>query len=172
MLSLDARIRKQQSILICSGLGVILFGVWSAIRFALMVYLKDSLLWDAIESASGEGLVSDDALLLIIIISAAVVFSFDLLIRLYIGRAAIREGRGNSSESVKYIVMAMLYAALVFSSDTYAVIGYITKGGMVREYLDILIDFTVNIATVEIAVSAIRVRMLCRQKLKVKKEVY
>ncbi len=160
MHSLEARIRKQQSNLICSGLGMILFGAWSIVRFILMVFFKDGFIYDALNSIEAVQNIPRDLMFNIIIAIVLFFLFIDFFIRIYVGRVAIGVGRGRYRKHIAYIIIAIIYAAVILSSDINALIGHINTGGEMREYVEILIDMTVNIATVEIIIAAIRLRIL------------
>ena len=94
------QLRKYQEILMITGAGVLLFSVWSFIRFfiAYAFYPEDLMDYYQIDASDIEG----KRYLLIVTCTALVI---DLLFHWYIGRRAIAEGRGRKS-GVLYLFMA------------------------------------------------------------------
>lgn len=88
--SIDAKIRKQRSILLSSGLGVILFGIWSIVKFILMRYMDISQFERLIGTIEELPPKTYETFMFIFIL---VFLIFDLGARLYIGKSAISEGR-------------------------------------------------------------------------------
>ena len=165
MPSLEARIRKQQSILICSGIGVILFGVWSIIRFILMQFMNRNDLFGLFEEyiiedispAEFEAIVFGVTIFLLII---------DLLLRSYYGLSAIADGYGKYRGRGIYICVAAILALIFIGFDIVTIVESIRSGLDFDDIINVLIDITVNVATCEIVVAAIRLRLLLKQQTK------
>lgn len=155
MQSLEAKIRKQQSVLICSGLGMILFGIWSIIRFLLMKYIDAS--WFEELLGTFDELPQADYQKIVVMI-VLVILLLDLAIRLYVGLSAIREGSGFYRKHVTYIVIAFLYALFNIWADMSQMGTFFSEDIPFGIVTNVITDLTIQIATVEIIVSAIRVR--------------
>lgn len=155
---MEAKIRKNQSHLICSGAAVIAFGLWSIIRISLMRFMDPVSLeefWKIPDELSREKyyfLVFTILLVLLVI---------DLLLRLYIGLSAIREGKGKRKRIV-YVIVAFLYGLVSVVSDPEYFIetagSEITLTGVAMT----VVDLTSCIALFEITVSSIRLRRLLK----------
>ena len=108
-----AKLYKHQTTLICSGLAVIAFGLWSIVRVSLLFYLQRSRILQLIMEGELELLTgqSTDTITAILFGVAIGFLILDLLFRLYIGLSAIREGNGKRRR-LAYVVLAIVY--LVF----------------------------------------------------------
>ena len=90
------------------------------------------------------------------------VLLFDLLIRLYIGTSAIREGFGKYKKRITYIIFAIIIFTVSVGADIVSLIP-VFNGDIDLEFVfGILIDISLHIATFEIIVAAIRVRKLTK----------
>lgn len=157
MHTIEAQIRKQQNILICSGIGMILFGIWSIIRLVLMRYINESQFISFFRTVEGIPESTYEQLVFIIVL---VLLSIDLIVRFYIGRSAINESRGIYKKHVTYIVIAALYAFSNILGDLSQIPAFVSKSITLYEFMDDIIDITINIATIEIVIAAIKVRKL------------
>lgn len=106
---MEKRIRKTQGNLISAGIGVILFGFWSAIR-SVMYYMGGNA--DLQQGSNDPTAVSSSSTGAMIanIFFIVIVTGLDLLLRVYIGRSAINEGKYGKHKS-KYIFFALVLVA-------------------------------------------------------------
>lgn len=106
---MDAKIRRYQDNLMYSGVAVFVFGVWSLVKTLLALYLNSKSLIarmnlpPEIIAEVGEPMIRR-----LLVIIAAVLFSFDLALRAWIGFSAIREGQGKKVRGF-YLVFAVIY---------------------------------------------------------------
>ena len=90
--SLERLLRRKQNMLVNSGGGVILLGLWSIIKGLLTVYLQfDDIVEPQMLTELGENAVF---LKPIMIVMSFIGLGFVLLLRLFVGLNAYREGRG------------------------------------------------------------------------------
>ncbi|MDO4187694.1 MAG: hypothetical protein Q4D29_01775 [Lachnospiraceae bacterium] len=166
MHSLEARIRKQQGILTCSGVGVILFGMWSIARFVLTWFMNPAYLSDVLNAVDMDTIpITLEQYKIITFVIIMFFLIVDLCVRLYVGLAAINEGKGLYRAHITYIIVAIMLAAINYSADVYHMISAFNAEIEFKYLLDDVVDMTVHIATVEIFISAIRVRMLEKSRL-------
>ena len=151
---MDAKARKTEVNLNTLGAGVILFGAWIFIKFALsmLIYSNEigELLTDSMMIAAN-----------IIIWSTAVI---DFIMRLYIGISARSESRGKR-KSCFYIVLA----GIIVFFELFAVIGEIVLVFFINESLfsyivTLIIDITSLVIMTELMISAIRIRVMRRKE--------
>ena len=105
---MEVQKRKLEINLITIGTGVILFGVWTLVKFAVNFVLFGNELDEILDQ--NEMVIAD-----IIICAVAVI---DFLLRLYIGLSAKKEGNGkrtNSAYLVLTVVFTVLYALSVIA---------------------------------------------------------
>lgn len=172
------RLRKYQNRLTVSGTAVIAFGVWGIIRAALF-FLTQSVdiikalgIEHEVKKLEGE-LPGVD----IRFISSGIFLGFvflimalDVLLRYYIGRSAILEGRGLKKKSIVYIVIAVIMIIILiigFIPDSAIGIQVDASGSynIINTALTTrLLDLSSLLALLETVISAIRVRQL-RDKL-------
>lgn len=161
MNSPEAKIRKQQSILISSGTAVILFGVWSIVRIVLLRFIDTTHYISYFELDNIPDILDISAAQYanIFMVFLVILLFIDLIIRTYIGFSAIKEGQGKYKKHITYIVVAGICAFMSICSDISSVISFI-KGDVTFEwFLSVIIDISIHIATIEIVISAIKLRI-------------
>ena len=155
---MEAEIRKHQDTLRCSGYAVILFGAWSIIRM-VMLRIIDPLKLDSMLTAAG--MESDVDLETIAFVSLLVLLAFDLLFRLYVGRSAIKEGRGEE-KGLFYVILAAGYAGVSVWSDLFYLAGCLFGDNSLKMVGMVIIDLSTCGAMIEIVISSLRLRKLRR----------
>lgn len=163
MKSVETKIRKYQSILICSGIGVILFGVWSIVRLVLMVYMDEAHLLNLIGASDMMTIRNDidvETIKKVAISFSFAFLTFDLIARIYIGMSAIKEGRGQYKKRITYIVIAVICALISVSADVNEVVAFFRGKEEFESFLSAAIDISIHVASIEIIVAAIKVRAL------------
>jgi hypothetical protein len=114
---MDKEIRRRQSILATTGQGVIAFGLWEVIKINLYYLLGRGYVFDAMgmtgtEFEAGFALIFSWLFLMIFGVT-------NLLIKIYIGRAAIFEANNYHKDNIFYclaIIMTIINALTLFSS--------------------------------------------------------
>ena len=157
--ALHTQLRKNQDTLKIVGLGVMAFGAWSIVRAILYTTLQ----WNSIIENMVEQELSAKTAGIMYIIVSVMIMAVEIAIRLYIGRSAIAEGKGERKRP-GYIVVAFLIAlmnlGLMFSF-------FMLLGARTEISLDALVtmfvELTSTVILLEMCQSAIRVRKLRRQ---------
>ncbi|MBQ6401142.1 MAG: hypothetical protein IJI20_02510 [Firmicutes bacterium] len=188
------KLRKYESILVISGFGVIAFGLWSIIRAAIYYFLNPLDVLDYIEEADlveimalgQEGGVEyiTDNLDAIITGFIFLVLGIDLLLRVYVGLSARRDGR-RRKKTVLYIIIAWFMAISMLGSVYSTVDDFFrpiieainsnpgeayeetSASGDQAASVSIIVDITSMLVLVEVAFCGIMVRRL-RKKLGIK----
>lgn len=115
---MPAEIRRHQTNLICSGLAVIAFGVWSIVRAAMTLWLN----WaEVVEMAAAIVDVDDvpvslDFIVVLAYLLVCIPLLLDLGFRLYAGLSAYAEGSG-MRKRITYVVLSILYLVIVLGID-------------------------------------------------------
>lgn len=157
MSSPEAKMRKQQSILMCSGLAVILFGAWEIVRTMLMRYMDATHFMDYLDVV---GITSDVLSFNAIMIIIVIVMILNLLMRSYIGVNAIKEGQGLKTKGIAYILLALIELVAATMADIHDLNTYINVNFQPEYILTTIIDISIHIATLEIIISAIKLRTI------------
>lgn len=152
---MDAKLRKHRYKLMYSGYAVIAFGVWSIIRMFLMKYLDPLGLTDMIGGP-------DDGYEELAFILMIVGLLIDLLFRLYVGRSAIREGRGRCRR-ITYVVFAILYTVIYVWSDGIYLARTFREGFSANVLATAIVDLSTCVAMAEIIVSSLSIRRLGKE---------
>ena len=107
----NKKIRRLQSLLYTSGVGTILFSLWSGIKGAGVLYgtFKSGF-------TDGNKIITDKRMIAAIVIFFILIFGGSILMYIYIGRKAILTALGEKTSN-KYIVLSILI--LVLSVITY-----------------------------------------------------
>lgn len=166
-------IRKSQNTLIVVGSGIILFGIWSEIKFLSMLFLlREETVAGVMRLAGPVEGISDRAAFLIIAVVSIVIMSFILSFRIYVGLAAIAEGRGKR-RGYLYIFIAVL---MIISSALYFVVGATSAeaaeqlGAFTRSqsFSTLIIDATSMIMLIQMVISSIKIKRLTGKGIKAK----
>lgn len=154
---MDAAIRKNQNILVSSGMAVMLFGLWSIIRFFLLILI------DPMELQNILGDKIDDSLAEIVFFGIiGFVMLIDMLIRIYVGMAAIRLGRGGIWKR-RFPIITALYAYITIHS---LIVSFITANDakeIVNSVISAVIDLTVVVALILILISTYKLKKIQAQ---------
>ena len=156
IITMEAKIRKHQDILKCSGYAVIAFGVWSIIRMFLLKILDPLGIEEMVEIQSEE---SREFLVAVYFIMVVVLLCVDLLFRVYVGLSAVHEGQGKTVKPV-YIVLTALYAAVSVWSDLSYFFHLNTGSFSLNMLASTIIDLTSCVAMSEIVCSSLSMRRI------------
>ena len=106
---MDAAYRKQQTNLLFSGMAVIAFGLWSAVKLITFMTMNPEQVMEMLNYEEIPGINFKLVLILIIVI---IVF-FSLLLHFYIGVSAIRDAREKKKRRLPYIIVSAFYIVLL-----------------------------------------------------------
>ena len=148
----EIKMRRYQNLLTVSGLGVIIFGLWTVLKTILLLFLQEDMVDDL-----------PDGLFYRVLFFTLIggVLLIDFLIRLFVGLSARAEGFGKK-KGYGYIVVAILIA---IASLVSLVLIFFDMGD--RSILELIVSFIVEatsmIATVELLVAAFTVKKLKKE---------
>ena len=148
----EIKMRRYQNLLTVSGLGVIIFGLWTVLKTILLLFLQEDMVDDL-----------PDGLFYRVLFFTLIggVLLIDFLIRLFVGLSARAEGFGKK-KGYGYIVVAILIA--IASLVSLVLIFFDTAD---RSILELIVSFIVEatsmIATVELLVAAFTVKKLKKE---------
>ena len=148
----EIKMRRYQNLLTVSGLGVIIFGLWTVLKTILLLFLQEAMVDDL-----------PDGLFYRVLFFTLIggVLLIDFLIRLFVGLSARAEGLGKT-KGYGYIVVAILIA--IASLVSLVLIFFDTAD---RSILELIVSFIVEatsmIATVELLVAAFTVKKLKKE---------
>ena len=135
---LQSKLKKYESILVISGLGVIAFGLWSIIRAGIYYFLYPLEITDYLEQADIDEMMDagreaginldTDIMATGLTVLLFVVMAIDLLLRVYVGLSARAYGRGRRRRGF-YIVIVWIMVIFML----------ITIGSTVDEYAESII---------------------------------
>lgn len=157
--ALQIQLRKNQDTLKIVGLGVMAFGAWSIIRTILYITSQ----WSSIVEEITVPEVSETIMKTMYFIMTAVVLAVEIAIRLYIGRSAVAEGKGER-KGPGYIVVAFLITLIGLAlTFTAIVVPGIRIELNLEALMSLFVEITSAVITLEMCWSAVRVRKLLRQ---------
>ncbi len=157
---MEKELRRNQISLVTFGTGVILLGVWSVLKSVLYVLAGPPL-------NLGEEI--DPTVILITKIVSFIFIGFlitaDILLRVYIGRAARAEGQGRKQKN-RYLYLAGFVIAFNFAGLVFSVYYAVTAGLGDLSRLDFaascLVEVTSTILLFRLILAAKRVKKLRR----------
>ena len=157
--ALQIQLRKNQDTLKIVGLGVIAFGAWSIVKSILYTTAQ----WSSIKEEIVVPEANETIAKMVYIFMIAVTMVVEIAVRLYIGRSAIAEGKGERRRP-GYVVVAFLITGvgLTLTVTAFAVPGIRVE--LNPELLvSLFVEITSAVVTFEMCWSAVRVRRLRRQ---------
>ena len=147
------KLRRYQTNLNISGLGVIAFGGWGLLKVILLLLMDPKAIREAAGMEMGEtvNIGTFTAVLLLFVL-------FDFAFRFYIGFSARREAKGKK-KNIIYLVIAFL---LLIASVISIIIGLvqISFDTIFDTIVVMVVEITSALATLELVISAIQVRKL------------
>lgn len=162
--------RHQQYILFYSGIAILAFGLWAAVKLVLNLTVHP-FPWN---DAKGLAQYTDNDKLLIALLTYGIIALFlmlTLLNRAYICRCAMQEAVGKKSHYL-YLLLTIFLFLINFLSAYSAMLKYMTGDYSSNQYLiseqgitTTFIEFTGELSLVLTVISAIRLKWL-RRKLK------
>ena len=148
----EIKMRRYQNLLTVSGLGVIIFGLWTVLKTILLLFLQEDMLDDL-----------PDGLFYRVLFFTLVggVLLIDFLIRLFVGLSARAEGFGKK-KGYGYIVVAILIAIASLASLV-LIFFDIADRSILELIVSFIVEATSMIATVELLVAAFTVKKLKKE---------
>ena len=164
---MEAKLRRQQSILFISGIAFIALGAWSIVK-TFMVFLIDpsELVQHILERVDSAELHSTDPVNFFIAI--LIMLTIELVLRVFVGLSAISESRGKNR--IGYVVIALFLTAGNIMSTARLVIEFGDPTTLLDNIVPGIIDLTTMVAIADMSIAAIRVKLL-RRKIRRLKEV-
>ncbi len=148
----ERKMRRYQNLLTVSGLGVIIFGLWSVFKTILLLFMKEETFGD----------IPDETYIRVIFFAIlGGILLFDVLLRLYVGLSARAEGFGKK-KGYAYVVVAVLMAFASLAS--LVLIFFDTNEQSIWELVvSVIVEATSLIVTIELLVGAFTVKKLKKE---------
>ena len=148
----EVKMRRYQNLLTVSGLGMIVFALWSVLKTILLFCFNEKLLAE----------VPDDTLFRVILFSiVGFIWLLDFLMRLFVGLSARAEGFGKKKGNA-YIVVAVLIA--LGSLASLVMIFFDTSVQSIIELIvSAIVEATSLIVVIELLVAAYTVKKLKKE---------
>ena len=148
----EIKMRRYQNLLTVSGLGVIVFGLWSVLKTILLLFFRKELLAD----------VPDDTLVRVILFSIiGLILLVDFLLRLFVGLSARDEGYGKK-KGYAYIVFAIVIA--LGSLASLVMVFFDSNVKSITELIvSVIVEATSLIVVIELLVAAFTVKKLKKE---------
>ena len=148
----ERKMRRYQNLLTVSGLGVIIFGLWSVLKTILLLFMKEGILSE----------IPDDTFVRVMFfVILGGILLIDVLIRLYVGLSARAEGFGKK-KGYGYVVIAILMA--LASLTSLVLIFFDTNEQSLWELIvSVIVEATSLVVTIELLVAAFTVKKLKKE---------
>ena len=153
---MDTQTRKLQSALVSSGKGAIILSLWSLIKMVLLYLFDAKDIDNMFEAAS-----VDMRFKSIVAVMMFILLFIDFLFRLYVGRSAIKEGRGKRKGYFYLVCCVIIICSSVFSiyyvftEDAYSI-------SVLDTVVSAVIELTALITYLDITVSSIKLKKIRR----------
>lgn len=148
----ERKMRRYQNLLTVSGLGVIIFGLWSVLKTILLLFMKEGILSE----------IPDDTFVRVMFfLILGGILLVDVLIRLYVGLSARAEGFGKK-KGYGYVIIAILMA--LASLTSLVLIFFDTNEQSIWELIvSVIVEATSLVVTIELLVAAFTVKKLKKE---------
>lgn len=158
---MDAAYRKYQTNLLFSGLAIMAFGLWSAIK--LIVYL--TLYPEQITAILHVEGLDEFMLRIVTIIAFGTIIFFSLVMHFFIGSSAVRDARRKTKLRIPYIIVSVFYALSLFMSSAHALPRLNAEDGSEEMFTTFIIDATSILALVIIIVSSHKLNKIRKKQV-------
>ena len=147
------RYRRESSTLVVLGTGVMVFGIWSIIKLIGTFAFRIPLFTESEEEDLGSvGMI-------FAVIIAVIIVSVDVLLRIFVGIRARREGEGKKKAGKAYLVFLVL---MIIVSVLSVVVEIDTVLSAERDFFDsyanLIMELTSLVVSFEVFMAAIYVR--------------
>lgn len=156
----EVKLRRFENLLVLSGSGVIIFGLWSCVKAVLGMIFKTD---DIVEAFGGDVFVR--FLVIFIYIVIGIFLLIDLGLRVFIGLSARREGLGKKKSFVYVIFAILLTIASSYSTVDTIISEFQSTETLLEMLVTVFVEITSLIVMIEMIVSAFVVKKL-RKELK------
>ena len=148
----ERKMRRYRNLLTVSGLGVIIFGLWSVLKTILLLFMKEGILSE----------IPDDTFVRVMFfLILGGILLVDVLIRLYVGLSARAEGFGKK-KGYAYVVIAILMA--LASLTSLVLIFFDSNEQSIWELIvSVIVEATSLVVTIELLVAAFTVKKLKKE---------
>ena len=156
---MEKELRRNQIALVTLGNGIILFSAWSVVRTILVLFAGPPIDLSAVEIEPEQMPLFMAAVFLILLL----MMRPDFLLRLYVGRAARREGMGGKQKST-YLAFAglilLVSLSLSVASLVFAFKSSLADQSQLEFIVSFLVDLTSSVILAELLITVRRVRIL------------
>ncbi|MCR5034747.1 MAG: hypothetical protein K6B42_04930 [Clostridia bacterium] len=159
---MDSAYRKYQTNLLFSGLAIMAFGLWSAVKLIVYLTLHPELITNyvAIEA------VDFSVVKVVFYAIFGLLILFSLLLHFFIGSSAVRDARRKTKLRTPYLIVSVLYGLSLFMSSAHALPILNAEGGSEKMFTTFIIDATSILALVIIIVSSHKLNKIRKMQLK------
>lgn len=175
---MEIELRKHQNNLIIVGTGIIILGFWSVAKSIMMFTIDNTSLEKIVkqvvmdsgtDSEMASNLTASDLMLIVTIITMVVTI-LELFVRVYIGKSAIAEGRGQKKGNL-YVALAILLAlmdGIILVLNVYSILNTEeaslgTAMNVANDIVTIIVDLTCLITTLVMIHSVIKLRKIAKE---------
>ncbi len=153
--------------MIICGWGVLILGIWSVLRFILLISMEYQLFVETtILPFLDESTQNEKTLITVITIAIVLLFSFiDVMIRFIIAHGAVSEGRGKPKKGF-YVIVMLIYVLFCAFNIYSAVRGYYAEEDYLLEekVAGLLMTVTDFVIVTDLFVATVSVRHTMRRE--------
>ena len=151
------KFRRDSNTLVILGIGVIMFAFWSIIKLLMQLLLNIKIFPEDLEKEYGPFIILISMVVLVIIMAV------DVLIRLFVGLRACRDGRGVKVSKAYLIFNVLLIMGSLVS--VFFVLQSIesAEGDFIDNYIGLLMELSSLFVSVEVLLAGISVRRYRRR---------
>ncbi|MBQ5331038.1 MAG: hypothetical protein J6F31_07295 [Oscillospiraceae bacterium] len=169
MEDLEVSLRRRSDTLYVSGSAMIIFGLWSVIRFTLSLTTHDAVVTEQLEQNYDPAAIADKQVyyFLVYVLSYGLL-GMDMLLRLLVGLGARREGKGRKS-GMGYAVLSVFMLLWEFWQLLLVILNIFEGRAYVMDVvITPVVQFSCLLCAAELSWNAVKVKLI---KRRLKKEV-
>ena len=158
---MDAAYRKYQTNLLFSGLAIMAFGLWSAVKLIVYLTLHPEVITNIV---AVEALDHSTRRVFFFVFFGFFVF-VSLMLHFFIGSSAVRDARRKTRLRIPYITVSVIYAFLLITNGVHIFPTLAAEEGGGHLFTTIVIDATSLLALAIIVVSSHKLNKIRKKQV-------
>ncbi|WP_029321628.1 hypothetical protein [Butyrivibrio sp. AE3004] len=155
-----AQIRKYYNNLEINGLGVIVFGIWSVLKYLINMIMGQTNMEDIVAIIN---IGNSDTLVNVVLVIVFIVYTLVLLLHVYIGACAVYYAR-RKTENTRFLI----WAIVLFIINLISVSNYLCSPESMEwddtVIITLMVDFTFFYIIIDMLYSYIKIKKLSKLK--------
>ena len=160
---MEAAYRKHQTNLLFSGLAIMAFGLWSAVKLIVYLTLHPEVITNIVAVEALE--YSESKIKVFFFVFFGFFVFVSLMLHFFIGSSAVRDARRKTRLRIPYITVSVIYAFLLITNGVHIFPTLAAEEGGGHLFTTIVIDATSLLALAIIVVSSHKLNKIRKKQV-------